>query len=160
MNRKNMNTISDFEDMLTLLEKHGVKYLITGGLAFIFHVKPRFTKDIDIWIASDRKNIEQTNLALTEFGSPRLLDAKDKDQILQIGVAPNRVDILTNIDGLSFESVWHKRIRSLYGKITANWIDLDSLLDIKSGIDDPRHKSDARYLKKVKEMSKQKKRKM
>lgn len=160
MNRKNMNTISDFEDMLTLLEKHGVKYLITGGLAFIFHVKPRFTKDIDIWIASDRKNIELTNLALTEFGSPRLLHVKDKDQILQLGVAPNRVDILTNIDGLSFESVWQKKIRSPYGKTPANWIDLDSLIEIKSGIDDPRHKSDARYLKKVKEMSKQKKRKM
>jgi hypothetical protein len=43
-----MDTVVDFEDMLDLLERHGVRYLIIGGLAFIFHAKPRFTKDMDV----------------------------------------------------------------------------------------------------------------
>lgn len=45
-----MNAIQDFEDMLQLLEKHRVRYLIIGGLAFIYHAKPRYTKDMDLWI--------------------------------------------------------------------------------------------------------------
>ncbi len=46
-----MKTVRDFEDMLILLEKHGVRYLIGGGLAFIYHAKPRYTKDMAIWTA-------------------------------------------------------------------------------------------------------------
>lgn len=148
-----MNVIPDFEDMLTLLDKHGVKYLAIGGLAFIYHVKPRYTKDIDLWVASDRENMKKTNLALAEFGSPHLLDLNDDDQVLQIGIAPNRVDVLTNVEGPSFKDAWKKKIRSKYGKAPVNWIDLDSLIEIKSRIDDPRHKSDVMYLRKVKEMN-------
>ena len=48
-----METVQDFEDILFLLNKHGVKYLIVGGLAFIYHAKPRYTTDIDIWIDID-----------------------------------------------------------------------------------------------------------
>lgn len=45
-----MDTVQDFEDFLDLLDRHGVRYLIIGGLAFIYHAKPRFTKDIDVWL--------------------------------------------------------------------------------------------------------------
>lgn len=48
-----METIHDFEDMLLLLEKNRVRYLIIGGLAFIYHAKPRYTKDMDLWIDLD-----------------------------------------------------------------------------------------------------------
>lgn len=149
-----MDTIPDFEDMLTLFDKHGVKCLVIGGLAFVFHVKPRFTKDMDVWVGCDPENLRKVNLALAEFGSPQLLDIDKDDQVLQVGVAPNRVDILTHLDGPVFEDAWRRRIRATYGKAPVNWIDLDGLLDIKARIDDPRHQSDARYLRKVKEMKK------
>ena len=45
-----MNSIADFEDILALFEEHKVHYLIVGGLAFIFHAKPRYTKDMDLWV--------------------------------------------------------------------------------------------------------------
>jgi len=149
-----MDTIKDFEDMLSVMHKHGVRYLIVGGMAFIYHAKPRFTKDIDLWVESTSDNIHRANLALAEFGSPHLLDADKKDQVVQIGLPPNRIDLLQFIEGVMFEDAWKKRNLGPYGKVTANWIDIDSLIAVKQLIDVPRHQSDVRYLRKVKEMKK------
>ena len=149
-----MDTVQDFEDLLECLGDQDARYLIIGGLAFIFHAKPRYTKDIDIWIAADSENVERTNQALTAFGSPYLLDADKSDEILQLGVAPNRIDLLrepTSAGGPSFEEAWSAREQAPYGRVTANWINLDGLLQIKSCIDVPRHHEDARVLRLVKE---------
>lgn len=151
-----MDTIKDFEDILQVMHKHEVRYLIVGGMAFIYHAKPRFTKDIDLWVEATRDNIHRANLALAEFGSPHMLDAGKKDQIVQIGLPPNRIDLLQSIEGVAFEDAWKKRDRGPYGKVIANWIDIDSLIAVKQRIDVPRHQSDARYLRKVKEMKKRK----
>ncbi|MBW1985370.1 MAG: hypothetical protein JRI53_11680 [Deltaproteobacteria bacterium] len=135
------------------MEKHKVRYLIVGGLAFIFHAKPRYTKDIDIWVDSDPENMENVNKALSEFGSPYLISLPvNIKEILQLGIAPNRIDILFNIQGLSFDKVWGEKIRSTYGEVMANWIDIDSLILAKQSIDSPRHKEDVRVLLKVKEL--------
>jgi hypothetical protein len=147
-----MDTIQDFEDILFLLARHRVRYLIVGGLAFIFHAKPRYTKDIDIWVDNQTDNIVKANKALTEFGSPYLLSLPVKsNEILQLGVAPDRIDILLSITGLSFDATWPKRIVSKYGQVDANWIDIDSLIEAKSRIDSPRHQDDVNVLLKVKE---------
>ena len=147
-----METINDFEDMLLFIEKHRVRYLIIGGLAFIYHAKPRYTKDMDLWIDPDLENVNQANKALTEFGSPFLLTPEKKEEILQIGIAPDRIDLLRHVAGVRFETVWKNRIRGKYGKITANWIDLDSLIRIKSKIVHPRHREDARVLRNVRKI--------
>ena len=146
-----MKTIPDFEDMLSLFARFDVRYLIVGGLAFIFHAKPRFTKDIDLWIDSDPENVARVNHALTEFGSPSLIDAEDPDEILQLGNAPHRIDILRSVVELDFDVAWERRIRGRYGEAPANWIDLDSLIEIKSTIDHQRHREDARVLRMVRE---------
>ena len=75
----------------------------------------------------------------------------DPDEILQLGVAPNRIDLLRNVITLGFDDVWPRRVESRYGRAPANWIDLDGLLAIKSAIDHPRHQEDARVLRAVKE---------
>lgn len=69
-----MDTVHDFEDMLDALQRHAVRYLIVGGLAFIYHAKPRFTKDIDLWIEPTAENLNAVNQALTDFGSPYVID--------------------------------------------------------------------------------------
>ena len=125
-----MDAIQDFEDLLQMLSKHHVRYLIIGGLAFIYHAKPRYTKDMDIWIDSSRDNIQRANAALVEFGSPRLLNPDAK--------------------GARFATAWKNRLRGQYGKANANWIDLNSLIRIKSHIDHPRHQEDVRVLREVK----------
>ena len=147
-----MEVIQDFEDILRFLEERQTRYLIIGGLAFIFHAKPRYTKDIDIWIEPSSENIARANEALAAFGAPSRLSLDKPTEIMQIGVSPNRIDFLFEVEGLSFEDAWLKRVRSYYGHVMANWIDLDSLIQIKSQIDALRHQEDARVLRQVKEM--------
>lgn len=144
-----MDAIQDFEDFLDLLDHHRVRYLIIGGLAFIYHAKPRFTKDIDIWLDPEPANLARVNAALAEFGSPSLLDPASADEILQIGVAPNRIDLLREAAPLAFGEAWERRIEGRYGRARAAWIAIEDLLAIKERIDHPRHREDARVLRRV-----------
>ncbi len=145
-----MESIQDFEDLLDLFEQFGVRYLIIGGLAFIYHAKPRYTKDMDLWVDPSFVNVDKANKALAEFGSPYLLKNSNRDEILQLGVAPNRIDLLrdpASAGGPTFSQAWASRVRDNYGQVETNWIDRTSLLDIKSRIDHPRHQEDARVLR-------------
>ena len=123
-----METVQDFEDLLEFFHRHRAKYLIIGGLAFIYHAKPRYTKDMDLWVGPSPENLKRANRALSEFGSPTLLAPDEPTQVVQIGVAPNRIDLIVDVGGLDFESTWEKRLVSRYGGSEANWIDLDSLI--------------------------------
>lgn len=147
-----MEAIQDFEDMLELLHKHEVRYLIIGGLAFIYHAKPRYTKDMDLWIDPSPGNIRRANQALAEFGSPTLLAPDEPTQIVQIGVAPDRIDLIVEAGSVAFDAAWEKRIVGRYGRSPAIWIDLDTLIEIKRAIDHPRHREDARILMEVKRL--------
>jgi hypothetical protein len=60
----------DYKDLLSAFHAHGVRYLIVGGYAVIFHAQPRFTKDIDVFIKADSANAQATYDALAEFGAP------------------------------------------------------------------------------------------
>jgi predicted nucleotidyltransferase len=154
-----LDAVTDFEDILDLLDKHGVKYLIIGGLAFIYHAKPRYTKDMDLWIEPSQENVLLANRALVEFGSPYLLDASKPEDILQLGLPPDRIDFFLSIDGPAFETAWQKRIQGTYGRAKANWIAIDSLISIKSRIDQPRHEEDVRVLSEVRDRHRSKPRK-
>jgi hypothetical protein len=147
-----LDAISDFEDLLALLHKHEVRYLVIGGLAFIYHARPRYTKDMDLWVDPSSANVKRANAALAEFGSPFLLTVDEPDEILQIGLPPNRIDLLRAVGGPSFEKAWRRRIMGKYGRADVNWIDLECLIDVKSRIDDPRHRRDVRDLQAVRAM--------
>lgn len=144
-----MDTVQDFEDMLELLGRFEVQYLIIGGLAFIYHAKPRYTKDMDLWIGPAPENVTRANHALAAFGSPYLLETDQPEEILQLGVAPNRINLLRVPGGVEFDHAWSRRREGRYGRAKACWIDLESLIAIKSQIDDPRHQEDARVLRLV-----------
>jgi hypothetical protein len=145
-----MRTFTDCENMLELLAKHRVRYLVIGGQAFVFHAKPRYTKDMDLWVDPSPENIRRANAALAEFGSPFSLDAKALTEITQVGMPPNRIDFLLSIEGEEFKAAWKKRIKEAYGRAPTNWIDIDTLIRIKSRIDNPRHQEDVRVLREVK----------
>lgn len=149
-----MDAIPDFEDLLLLLHKHEVRYLVIGGLAFIYHARPRYTKDMDLWIDPSPRNVRRANAALAEFGSPHLLVVDQPEEILQIGLAPNRIDLLRAVEGPPFGQTWKRRIAGKYGRAAVNWIDLNSLIEVKSRIDDPRHRRDVRDLEQVRDMRK------
>jgi len=144
-----MDASPDFEDLLRLLRKHEVRYLVIGGLAFIYHARPRYTKDMDLWIDPSPANVRRANAALAEFGSPYLLLVDEPEEILQLGLPPNRIDLLRTVKGPSFGQAWRRRITGKYGRADVNWLDLESLIDVKSRIDDPRHRRDVRDLEAV-----------
>jgi hypothetical protein len=147
-----METVRDFIDLLYLFEKHSVRYLVVGGLAFIYHAKPRATKDMDIFVDPAPENVKRVNEALAEFGSPWLIDGDSDEQIVQIGVAPDRVDLLLRLTGIpDFAPLWDRRVRDRYGDRDVNWIGLDDLLRSKEALDHPRHRHDVDVLRKIKD---------
>jgi phage replication-related protein YjqB (UPF0714/DUF867 family) len=104
----------DFKEFLSLLKDKNIQYLLIGGYAVGYHGYPRSTNDMDIWIAIDSKTAKQMVLALKEFGfdSPLLseeLFLKEKN-IVRMGIAPIRIEILTTISGVSFEECFKQRI--------------------------------------------------
>lgn len=141
-----MHVTADFQDLLLLLERHRVRYLIVGGYAFALHARPRYTKDLDIFVDPDRDNVEKTNAALKEFGSPYLLDPESPEEILQIGLEPNRIDLIRRIGELNFSSAWQTRVRVRYGEVEANWIGLEALIETKRIAGRPRDLEDAEVL--------------
>jgi hypothetical protein len=104
----------DFADMLSELSEADVEYLVVGGYAVIAHGFPRATGDINLWVRPSPENACRVMLALRRFGAP-LADLKEEDLstpgvIFQIGVVPNRIDILTVVDGVTFEEAWASRL--------------------------------------------------
>lgn len=127
-----MEVNSDFRDLLLAFNTEGVRYLIVGGLALAFHDKPRFTKDLDIWVEPTPVNAESAYRALAEFGAPldKLgpTDLSKEDVVFQIGVAPLRIDIMTSITGVSFSDAWASRATAVYGDTPAIVIGREQLL--------------------------------
>src|SRR5882762_910035 len=97
----------DFVDLLSLFNAHDVRYLIIGGYAFSYYAEPRATKDLDLFVSPDLQNAQNVYRALASFGTPLSgitpEDFTNSEQGFQIGQPPNRIDILTAIEGVSFE---------------------------------------------------------
>lgn len=145
---------SDFEDLFKILNDHKVRYLVVGGYAVIYYTQPRYTKDIDIWIIPEINDVEKVYSALAHFGAPlrgiKPEDFKNKKMILQIGVAPVRIDILVNIEGVDFKDAWKNRRRTKYGKTPINIIGPKEIVKAKKMAGRPQDKLDLEQLKKSK----------
>ncbi len=103
---------SDFSDLLRIFNEHNVKYMVVGGYAVVQYAEPRFTKDLDLLIATDKENSEAVYNALREFGAPLSgLTPKDFAEdgfFFQMGVPPIRVDVIMGIPGVDFEECWNR----------------------------------------------------
>jgi len=146
---------SDFRDLLALLETNRVRYLVIGGYAFAFHAVPRYTKDLDILVDDTPENIVRANRALDQFGSPFLLEPAENGVILQIGVEPNRIDILRNVSNVSFDDAWEGRVRAPYGDVEVSWMGLEALIKSKTGTGKVRHDEDVRILEQARTRKKE-----
>jgi predicted nucleotidyltransferase len=121
----------NFKEFIQLLNKNKVKYLIVGGYAVALHGHPRYTKDLDIWIYVNTDNAERLITTLHEFGftSP---DLKSDDfltygNVVQLGSPPNRIDLLTSVDGVEFDSCYESRFEVEIEDIRINFINLEDL---------------------------------
>jgi len=103
----------DFSDMLSALCAENAEFLVVGAHALAAHGHPRATGDLDIWVRPSAANAERVWRALARFGAPlhelQVADLCSPGVVFQIGVAPNRIDILTAIDGVDFERAWQNR---------------------------------------------------
>jgi hypothetical protein len=104
----------DFRDMLSALSAASADYLLVGAYAMAAHGHPRATGDLDIWVRPDAANALKVYRTLAEFGAPlhdlTIDDLATPGIVFQIGVEPCRIDILTTISGVQFESAWNRRL--------------------------------------------------
>lgn len=130
-----MDVCRDYEDLFKILNTYKIKYLVVGAHAVIYYSEPRYTKDIDVWILPDLNDEEIVYEALKDFGAPLKdispEDFTDKRMILQIGVAPIRIDIMVSIPGVNAETAWKNRKRTRYGKTSINVLGMSELIQAK-----------------------------
>lgn len=122
----------DFRDLLLAFNEEKVKYLIVGGYALIKHTEPRYTKDLDIWVSSDRDNAERVFRALVKYGAPvsemSPADFMRAGFFFTMGIAPSRIDLFFDLTGLTFESAWERRLPATIGDLDTNFLSRVDLI--------------------------------
>jgi hypothetical protein len=126
-----MNLHKDLKELVELLNAHDVRFLIVGAFAVAYHGYPRYTSDIDLFIERSSENAERLLAAIQQFGFGEIGLTKEdflqEDQIIQLGVAPNRIDIMTFISGVSFAEAWSTRQIGELGGLSVPFISRDML---------------------------------
>jgi len=123
----------DYKELLQLLNEFEVEYLIVGGFAVMKYGEPRYTKDLDVWIHNSPPNCIRVIGALKKFGAPLDNDGitaetfSGKQVVYQIGIAPVRIDILTEITGVEFPNAWENRVPSTFFGVPVHFISRGDL---------------------------------
>ena len=129
-----------YKELLQLLNEFEVEYLVVGGYAVMKYGEPRYTKDLDVWVHNSTQNSLRVVEALKKFGAPLDHDGINaetfagKQVVYQIGVAPVRIDILTEITAVDFSAAWKKRVGSSFFGVPVHFISLDDLLTNKRAL--------------------------
>jgi hypothetical protein len=145
----------DYEEFIATLNAHGVRYLLIGAHAVAFHARPRATKDLDILIEPTRANAQKVLNAMRDFfGGVRLNytieDVVDPDCILQLGVAPMRIDVLATIPGCpDFPTLWKRRVEARFGDVPTHYIGLRDLIGNKESTGRPQDRADVAVLRRA-----------
>lgn len=151
-----MLTSSDFKDLLNLFRKNRVRYLVVGGYAVMKYSEPRFTKDIDLFIATDQDNAKAVYKSLREYGAPlENLTSDDfthKEYFYQMGRAPIRVDIMMSIPGIEFEDAWKHRETVDLDDVQILFISRSDLIRSKEASGRPQDKIDVEKLKEAEQL--------
>ncbi len=142
---------SDLRELLNFFKKYNVRYLVVGGYAVMKYSEPRYTKDLDLWIATDSENANSVYAALKEFGAPlenlTATNFAQKEYFYQMGKAPLRVDIMMSIPGVEFENAWKNRKVVELNGINVPFISRTDLILAKKASGRPQDKIDVEKLK-------------
>ena len=128
------------QKLLRLLGDLEVEYLIVGGFAVMKYGEPRYTKDLDVWVHNSARNSARIVEALRKFGAPLDHDRITPDTfsgnqvVYQIGIAPVRIDILTEITGIEFSNAWSRRVASTFFGVPVHFISLGDLVANKRAL--------------------------
>jgi hypothetical protein len=143
----------DFRDLLSELSAAGAEFIVVGAHAVMFYTEPRYTKDFDVWVRPTPENAKRVRAALAAFGAP-LADLSEDDlaspgTIFQIGVEPNRIDVITSIEAVAFEAAWTRRVPSTYGGVPISLLALEDLIVNKTHVGRDQDKLDVQKLERA-----------
>jgi predicted nucleotidyltransferase len=143
----------DFKEFIELLNAHKVRYMVVGGYAVAYHGYLRFTGDIDVWVEVSQENASLLVQVMREFGFGKMYREADflaLGGIIQLGVAPVRIDILNDIDGVTFADCYDACEAATWDGVEVNFISLEDLRKNKSSTGRRKDVADLRNLSKVK----------
>ncbi len=142
----------DLSDLLSLLNSHGVDFVIVGAHALAFHGVPRFTEDVDFFVSKSKQNIDRLAQALQEFGVTVPESARNemvfKDRgVIFLGHKPNRADFLNFLDGVEFSSADQSKLPGILADQPVNFISLENYIATKKASGRPKDASDLAMLR-------------
>ena len=133
-----MEAQSDFKELLALFNEHKIEYLIVGAYALAYHGAPRYTGDMDILVRPDAENAQRIVAALEKFGFGSLgLTVKDFSEpgnVVQLGIAPVRIDIVTSITGVSWKEAAADGAAGIYGDVPVRYLGRFSFIRNKRAL--------------------------
>ena len=145
-----MRLQKDLREFVALLNLHDVRYLIVGAHALSFHGHPRYTGDLDIFVSSDSENATKCLAAIDQFGLGSLGlssdDLESPERVIQLGVSPNRIDLLTSLTGIEFEDAWGDRMEADFDDVPMHFLSRAHLVTNKRALGRPRDLADLERL--------------
>lgn len=142
----------DLREFVALLNSNGVEYLVVGAFAVAYHGFPRYTGDLDLLVRPSPENAARLMRALAQFGFGSLdikaADLQSPGMVIQLGVTPNRIDLLTAISGVPFEEAWATRCRGQIDGVETQFIGRDALIRNKENTGRTKDLGDAEELRK------------
>lgn len=128
----------DFAEMLHALCSAEARFLVVGAYALAWYGHPRATRDLDLWIEASPENAERVLRALRQFGAPlegvSTASFSRPGMVMQVGVAPVRIDILTTLDGLSFAEAWEHRATGEMEGLLLNFLSPEDFVRNKRAV--------------------------
>jgi len=125
----------DFKELLALFNEHEIEYIIVGAYALAYHGAPRFTGDIDLYVRPTEDNAGRIIKALDSFGfgssGLKASDFQQPDQVVQLGVPPVRVDLITSITGVSWQQADDGKVAGKYGDVDVHYLGIRQYADNK-----------------------------
>ena len=136
----------EFKELLELFTRQEVEFFIVGGYALAFHGHPRMTGDIDILVGTEPENSRKVLAALKEFGFGSLglkeSDFSKREEIIQLGYSPKRIDLLTSVSGVSWEQIKKNAIHCNLDGMLIDVISLDDFIKNKQVVGRPQDVAD------------------
>jgi hypothetical protein len=138
----------DFTDLLAALLSADARFLVVGAHAMAVHGVPRATGDLDVWMARDPENVDRVWSALGRFGAPLASlgvsrdDLSRPDQVIQIGLPPRRIDLLTSVSGVEFGAAWPNRVVKPVSSLSVPFIGREDLIRNKRATGRPKDLAD------------------
>jgi hypothetical protein len=143
----------DLREFVELLNSHGVEYVVVGGHAVAFHGHPRFTGDIDFLLSPTPGNAARVLACLHEFGFADLTlteaELVTPGRVIQLGRAPNRIDLLTSISGVSYDEAWQGRVAGELDGLPVSYLGLEALLRNKRAAGRSKDAADVEQIERV-----------